>query len=214
MWAIFSVLREILDRHSPLLSQCVPNKTPCLWYIEETEIAKQRRRALEKIWRKTATSTPLNRSRIGLRPTFGIDFYPGLGWILWYDTRAKLWKFKADVEFCQQNTPSGTRTLTIDHISLKLLANSFVQYFAKKNEIIRSNFPSVPLMVPEIKPKDVNCPLSCFRLPTQDEVKKIIMSSSNGTFQSPLLSISRWKKVCFLQLSKLLMWYRFWKSLL
>ena len=85
------------------------------------------------------------------------------------------------MEFCQQNTPSGTRTLTSDHISLKLLANSFVQYFAQKNEIIRSNFRSVPLMVPEIKPKDVNCPLSCFRLATQDEVKKIIMSSSNGT---------------------------------
>ena len=69
-----------------------------------------------------------------------------------------------------------------DHTSLKLLANSFVQYFGKKIEIIRSNFPSAPLKFPDIQPKDVNCPLSCFRPATQDEVKKIIMSSSNGTF--------------------------------
>ena len=41
----------------------VPNKTPCPWYTEENEIAKQRRRALEKLWRKSATRTPLNRSR-------------------------------------------------------------------------------------------------------------------------------------------------------
>ena len=68
-----------------------------------------------------------------------------------------------------------------DHTSLKLLANSFVQYFGKKIEINRSDFPSVPLKVPDIQPKDVNCPLSCLGPATQDEVKKIIMSSSNGT---------------------------------
>ena len=70
-----------------------------------------------------------------------------------------VWKFKADVEFCKQNTTSDTRNY----------------------EIIRSNFPSVPLKVPNIEPKDVSCPLSCFIPATQDEVKKIKMSSSNGT---------------------------------
>ena len=51
----------------------------------------------------------------------------------------------------------------------------------QKIEIIRSNFPSVLLKVHNIDPKDANCPLSCFRPATPDEVKKIIMSSSNGT---------------------------------
>ena len=55
----FSVLREILDRHAPLLTKHVPNKTPCPWYTEKIEIAKQRRRAYEKIWRKPAKRTPL-----------------------------------------------------------------------------------------------------------------------------------------------------------
>ena len=36
------------------------------------------------------------------------------------------------------------RHLNKDHTSLKLLANSFVKYFGKKNKNIRSNFPSVP----------------------------------------------------------------------
>ena len=57
------VLREIIDRHAPLLTKHVPNKTTCPWYTEEIETAKQRRRALEKIRRKPATRTPLNKSR-------------------------------------------------------------------------------------------------------------------------------------------------------
>ena len=70
------------------------------------------------------------------------------------------------MELCQQNTPSGTRTL------------SSVSYIIK---IIWSNCPSVLLKVLNIEPKDVNCPLSCFRPATEDEIKKIIMFSSNGT---------------------------------
>ena len=38
-----------------------------------------------------------------------------------------------------------------DHTSLKLLTNSFAQYFGKIIEIIRSNFQSVPLKVPNIE---------------------------------------------------------------
>ena len=44
---------------------------------------------------------------------------------------------------------------------LNSIFNSFVQYFGKTIENIRSNFPSVPIKVHNIEPKDVNCPLSC-----------------------------------------------------
>ena len=178
----FSVLREILDRHAPLLTKHVPNKTHCPWYTEEIEIAKQRRRALEKLWRKPATRTPLNRSRYRAQVNLCNRLL----------SKARSEYYAKTIEQSSGNSKQMWNSVNKilhrvpkhylpDHTSLKLLANSFVQYFGKKNEIIRSNFPLVPLKVPDIKPKDVNCPLYCFRPATQDENKNIIMSSSNGT---------------------------------
>ena len=175
-------MREILDRHAPLLTKHVPNKTPCPWYTKEIEIAKQRKRALEKLWRKPATRTPLNRSRYRAQVNLCNRLL----------SKARSEYYAKTLEQSSGNSKQMWNSVNKilhwvperclpDHTSLKLLANSFVQYFGKKIEIIRLNFPSVPLKVPNIQPKDVNCPLSCFGPATQDEVKKIIMSSSNGT---------------------------------
>ena len=168
----FSVLREILDRHAPLLTKHVPNKTPFPWYTEEIEIAKQRRGALEKLWRKPATRTPLNRSQYRAQVNLcnrllskAMSEYYAKTLEQSSGNSKQMWN---SVNKILHRVPE--RYLP-DHTSIKLLANSFVQYFGKFVLIIRSNFPSVPLNVPDIQPKDVNCPLSCFRPATQDEVK-------------------------------------------
>ena len=46
-------LSETLDRLAPLRTKVITERHNCAWYTEELRAAKQRRRAAERIWRKT-----------------------------------------------------------------------------------------------------------------------------------------------------------------
>ena len=131
----FSVLRNILDRHAPFFTKRVPNKTPCLWYTEEIEISKRWRRALEKIWRKPATRTPLNRSLYRAQVNLCNR--------LLSKARSEYYAKKLEQSSGNSNQMWNSVNNILqrvpehylpDHSSLKLL--TFVQYFGKKIEII------------------------------------------------------------------------------
>ena len=73
--------------------------------------------------------------------------------------------------------------------SVKSLYDHFSRYFVDKIETIRSKFPDKVQNIPQVRKPEIRSKMSVFERASEDEIIKLILSSSSKSCDSALLSL-------------------------
>jgi len=180
-----STLRTLLDKHAPLKIKTFPVRQMIPWFSDEIEDAKQQRRKLERLWRRTRLT--VHRQMYQAQRRLFND--------LMHSEKAKY--FNDKIATCAGN--QSTLFKTVDellhrkavhslpaHNSIQELADRFSKYFISKIETIRQvldtnsqkNTNHILLGDITMLPTDS---LNSFSPATEDEIRKLIIKSSDAT---------------------------------
>ena len=181
-----STLRSLLDKHAPLKSNIFPVRHMIPWYSDEIEDAKQQRRKLERLWRRTRLT--VHRQMYQAQKQLLNDL----------NNSEKASYFNDKITNCAGN--QSTLFKTVDqllhrkvvqplpaHSSVQELADRFNKYFTSKIETIRhaldmnaeqATYHHVLSGDSTILPAES---LNNFAPATQDEIRKLICKSSDAT---------------------------------
>jgi exonuclease III len=181
------VLKSLLDLHAPEKSKKVAIRERRPWMTEKIANAKKRRRRFERKWRKSKLTVHreiYEQERDAVKEMIQSE---------------KSHYYNEKVEECEgdqkklfsivdkllnKNQPSAMP----QHDSVESLVNSFSDFFQGKIETIRSTLSDLeataePLTcppIPELLPPSKN-QMNSFELATEDEILKIIKSSSKAS---------------------------------
>jgi exonuclease III len=180
-----SILAELLDRYAPQKSRTVTLHPDSPWYNAEIADAKRKRRKAEKRWR---------RSKLEIHREMYIDARNTVKNMI---AKAKASYYSDKIEkaadskelfkvvdslLCQKNTsplPSSDSDAE--------LANNFSNFFAEKIAKIRDHLSSDQSTLPEEAVPNAEADLSEFTPITEEEVKKVILSTkSSSCDQDPI----------------------------
>ena len=170
------ILKTLLDKHAPIKTKSVSQKPPAPWMTPEIIKSKQRRRYLERVWRKSRSS--LDRSRY-TRQCHQCNREMSKAKSHYYEnmvstnsaTPKQLWEC---INKILHRRPAPSLPT---HASIKSLCNSFSSHFKDKISVIQSTFTGhTPHTVHADFPQ-LNFQLASFEPATTTEVRKIIMSS-------------------------------------
>ena len=168
-----SLLSSILDKHAHVSTTTLPRKPPTSWMTPEIMKAKTLRHNLERTWGRSCTH--LDRFRYKHQCHLCNRMM----------TKAKS-KYFADVI---ADNPRRLRN-SINNImhripppalpeftSVKSLCDHFSRYFVNKIETIRSKFPDKVQNIPHVEKTEFSSKLNVFERASEDEIKKLILSS-------------------------------------
>ena len=170
------ILKTLLDKHAPIKTKSVSQKPPAPWMTAEIIKSKQRRRYLERVWRKSRSS--LDRSCY-TRKCHQCNREMSKAKSHYYEnmvstnsaTPKQLWECINKILHRRPAPSLPTRA------SIKSLCNSFSSHFKDKISVIQSTFTGhTPHTVHADFPQ-LNFQLASFEPATTTEVRKIIMSS-------------------------------------
>ena len=170
------ILKTLLDKHAPIKTTSVSQKPPAPWMTPGIIKSKQRRRYLERVWRKSRSS--LDRSRY-TRQCHQCNRELSKAKSHYYEnmvstnsaTPKQLWECINKI-LHRRPVPSLPT-----HASIKSLCNSFSSHFKDKISVIQSTVTGhTPDTVHADFPQQ-NFQLASFEPATTTEVRKIIMSS-------------------------------------
>ena len=188
-------LRSILDKHAPLKSKVMTVRPMVPWFNDTLKKLKAKRRNLERIVLKSKLECDKNAYR-KVRDDYNAKlndtrklFYSNLNDKSAGDSRKlfqivnSLSKERLVEEFPENREPS-------------IFANEFGDFFCKKVELVKSktdevsiNPPNVPFYLPEVK-------LDEFYSVSEDEIRKIILESSNACSKLDPIPTSLVKLCC------------------
>ena len=175
-----TVLRSLLDKYAPIKTKKITPKPPNPWMTMEIQLAKQLRQKLERIWRRTRSC--LDRTRYRKQANICNKMMS--------DARCR---YYAD---CINETSENPRTLwkTINNIlhrtqfqsipalsDIKSFSELFSNFFMEKIEKIRMNFTNDVHNMPDNKSPTVKARMTCFKLATAGELRKLIINSPSKT---------------------------------
>ena len=133
-----TILQTILNKHAPLLTKTVPERPPTPWMTQEILKAKDRRRRLERVWRRTRYRHDRSRYRVQCNLCNRImekaNFYANIILENSEDPK-KLWKSINNI------LHRFTAPFLPENLSLKTICGKFSNFFVDKITIIRSKFP-------------------------------------------------------------------------
>ena len=133
------ILKTLLDKHAPIKTKSVSQKPPAPWMNPEIIKSKQRRRYLERVWRKSRSS--LDRSRY-TRQSHLCNREMSKAKSHYYEnmvstnsaTPKQLWEC---INKILHRRPAPSLPT---HASIKSLCNSFLSHFKDKISVIQSTF--------------------------------------------------------------------------
>ena len=174
-----TTLSSILDKHAPLCTKQVSERSPNPWMTPEILAAKNQRRYLERVWRRNPT--PLNRSRFSkqvhhcnrLMSKAKAAYYDGIVSENSADQRS-MWQ--AFNQILHRKPPGHLP----DCPSISRLATMFGTFFIDKITAIRTSLPD--LHVPTSAPvSSTDAPgqstLNRFEPASEEEIRRLIMAS-------------------------------------
>ena len=177
-----SVIKKVVNKHAPLVSKTVVIRPYMPWYDTTILQAKRNRRQLERKWRHT--KLPSDRVRFkGQRETVNklidqakADYY-----------RQKIAESAGDQSSLFKIVDSllhrKAKQVFPANQSHDDLAKGFGEYFVSKISTIRQNLDEAGSNEPEglpSVPKFMGAALDTFRPANNDEIRSIIMKSSNA----------------------------------
>ena len=175
---LFNSLHNIINKHAPMCTKIPKPQPPNPWITPEIISAKQYRRRLEKIWRKSKTA--FNRSRFSkqvklcnrliaqAKHTYYTDMVSESS-----DNPRKLWSSINKILHRKKSTQLP------DHDQLSTLTNSFSSFFVDKIAKIRLCFPPMNAHTLLKTTTCCNSTLHSFKTVTEEEVHKLISNSPN-----------------------------------
>lgn len=177
------VLTELLDKHAPLKEKTIVSRPCTPWFTSELKAAKQQRRKAERQFNKDR-GNPEYRSNLK-RTT---SKYSSML------NNAKKSYYSEQIEGCNGNTRklfSIVNTLCKKKQDLSLppcesvkdLANNFGKFFVQKIEVIREKIENIDVSEPDVEygKSKVSDKLKQFKLLSCDDVKKLVVRSSNAS---------------------------------
>ena len=172
-------LSTILNKHAPLITKKVSPKSPNPWMTPEIMAAKNHRRYLERIWRRTPT--PFNRSRF-TRQTHSCNRMMSKAKSAYYTEIVRNNSTDQRSMWRAFNQILHRRPLRLlpEYLSISQLATRFGSFFIDKVAAIRASFPVVQTFDdtpapdrPDTTILNIFCPAS------EDEIRKLIIASPN-----------------------------------
>ena len=176
-----AVLSSILDKHAPVSTKTLPRKPPTPWMTPEIMKGQTLRHTLERTWRRSRTH--LDRSRYKHQCHLCNRMM----------TKAKS-KYLADVIVENSDNPRRLWN-SINNIlhripppalpeftSVKSLCDHFSRYFVDEIESIRYKFPDKEQNIPQVQKTENRSKMNVFERASEDEIKKLILSSSLKSF--------------------------------
>ena len=181
-----TTLRALLDKHAPLKTKTFPVRQMIPWYSDEIEDAKQQRRKLERLWRRTRLT--VHRQMYQAQKQLLNDLIKS--------EKARYYNDKITNSAGNQSTLFKTVDQLLHrkavqslpaHSSVQELADRFSNYFTSKIETIRQALDTNAqettdhhLMLDDtiIPPTER---LNNFSPATEDEIRKLICKSSDAT---------------------------------
>ena len=175
-----SVLSDLLDRHAPIKSKTCPARQRDPWINEEILESKRVKRRCERAWRKSRSG--FDRKILSYH-THRYNNLLASAKSDWYtniihenkDCPRKLWNNISRILHRSQASPLP------DCSDKKDLANSFGSFFNEKINKIRSILNSKDCSGEQLKPNHSPPKLLSFTPVSEDEVSKLILSSSNSS---------------------------------
>ncbi len=172
-----TTLTTILDKHAPVKEQTVTIRPDTAWYTEHIHNLKQERRKLERQWRKSGLEVHrqaycAKRQQVNaMLQAAKKEYYSGMVSKNSQDSKAL---FKVIDKLLHRDRQSPLPSSD----SREQQATDFSEYFTDKIQTIRVSLEQDTDSVTE--PDDmppVECTLSEFRPATEDEVRKLLMTS-------------------------------------
>ena len=190
-----TTLRSILDKHAPLKSKVMTVRPMVPWFNDSLKKLKAKRRKLERIMLKSKLECDKNAYR-KVRDDYSA---------LLNDTRRMFYsnlidKSAGDSRKLFQIVNSLSKERLVEEFpenrDPSILANEFGEFFCKKIDVLKSkideisiNPPDVPFHLPEVK-------LDEFSSVSEDEVRRIILESSNASSRLDPIPTSLVKLCC------------------
>jgi len=174
-------LKNLYDKHAPLKSKVVTIRPNTPWYNQDIKMAKQERKKAERKWRKTKLLVDREiyiekkRNVNKLIDKAKKDFYAGIIAESSKDQK-KLFKVVDSLLHNSKETPLPS------YESPEEMANRFADFFIEKIVKIRENLAKS--LQNDVQNNPDRCPpkcpveLSTLEPASEDEIKKLIMSSS------------------------------------
>ena len=176
-----SRLVSLLDKHAPIMSKVLTVHSRVPWFNPAIRILKRERRKAERSWRNDMSNL-VSRSKFqAARNRYR------------YSLLAAKCSFFSDAiieaEGDQKKLYSIIKSLTAvnsemplpDHTSIQQLAGNFGQFFIKKIEDIRHELDIGDCTHSPVPSSSSGDYFTNFRHPTEEEVRKLIMSSKSTT---------------------------------
>jgi hypothetical protein len=173
------VLAKLLDKHAPLKTRTVTLHPQSPWYNAEIAEAKRNRRKAERRWRKSKLSVHRQlyidaRNAVKDMITKAKSSYYSDKIENAVDSKAL---FKIIDSLTSQTTSSSLPSAASD----KILADDFSEFFVQKISKIREHLSSSQSNMAAEHTPSASAELSDFKLATEDEVRKLIMSTKSTT---------------------------------
>ena len=176
-----SVLSAILDKHAPISTKTMPKKPPTPWMTPAIMKAKTLRHNLERT-RHRSRRTHQDRSRYKHQCHLCNRIM----------TKAKS-KYLAEVISEISDNPRRLSCLwnSINNILHRIpppalpefiSVKSLCDHFVDKIETIRSKFPDKVQNIPPVQKPELRSKMNVFESASEDEIKKLILSSSSKSY--------------------------------
>ena len=170
-------LQYILDKHAPEQHRQVAMRRPTPWISQDIRPEKQKRRKLERIWRRTQQEDDYNAFKAQkIRVNCMLEdskskYYSGL--ISENASNPKnLFKCLNMALHRKQVSPLPP------HSSDLALANEFSEFFSGKIQVIRDNLEKLsPEKTPLLEISKYRTVFTTFELVTEDDVKKLVLKA-------------------------------------
>ena len=175
-----SMLSSLLDKHAPLKSVSYTSRTHKPFITKEIRQEKAKRSKLETVYRRTRSPTDLQNFKKQSRLVAKLITTSRRTYFKTLISNSvnqpkKLWP--ALNSLLSRSTPNILPTTT----SSSSLASSFLNYFSDKITKLSTSFPTNLTMPPDSAPPEPPPNLADFSLASVDEVRAVILHSSDAT---------------------------------
>jgi hypothetical protein len=173
-------LSNILEKHAPVQRKVIMERTKIPWFNNELKHLKVNRRKLERKMLKSNCEcdkklyrASCNKYSAKLKSAKRL-YYSELIDQCSGDSR-KLFKVVSTLSKVRKENPLPP------HTDLGQLANDFGEFFHRKIELFRTEIDDIPVQTPSVEYEPPKVELTTFRQLKEEEIRDIIMNSSNAT---------------------------------